>query len=285
MSARISMEIDQRRCRRQQAAYAEVPLLTAAEERELAGRLVAGRKATETMQSSGPTPELAAIVADAEIARDHFIRANVRLVVSIASRMSRPPAVSLEDLVQDGYTGLATAVDRFDAARGFRFSTYATWWIRQAIQRGLEHTASTIRIPAHRQSELKSHLHLHDGDISKLDPKLAAVAGLRTIDSLDRTLPDGDQSLGTRLAGDDIDLADLVADRDLHDRMRELVDTLPARTAEAIIARFGLDDGEEKTFGVIGEQLGITAEAARRRVQRGLEELRRQAAESAVQAA
>jgi len=285
MSACMSRAIDERRVRRERRPNAEVALLTPTQERDLAARIAAGREAAETIRQSGSTPQLEALVADADDARDHFIRANVRLVVSIASRMTRPPSVSLEDLVQDGYTGLATAVDRFDAARGFRFSTYATWWIRQAIQRGLEHTASTIRIPAHRQSELKSHLHLHDGDINKLDPKLAAVAGLRTIDSLDRAMPDGELTLGTRLPADEIDLADLVADRDIHERIRALVSTLPERTAQAIIARFGLEDGEEQTFGAIGEQLGITAEAARRRVQRGLEELRRQAEDTAVQAA
>ena len=139
-------------------------------------------------------------VADAAAAKDRFIRSNLRLVVSIARRYPLPQGMDLGDLIQEGNLGLEHAVDKFDWRRGFKFSTYATFWIRQAIGRALDQKGSLIRIPGDRASMLRSALRQVGGDIEGLDAANAELHLLTSTASLDKTVgDDGDATLGDLL--------------------------------------------------------------------------------------
>ena len=134
-----------------------VPLLDAALERELSQTIEAGRAARARIDAGERGVELKRAVREAERARDRFIRSNLRLVVSIARRYPLPPGMDLLDLVQEGNLGLIHAVEKFDYRKGFKFSTYATWWIRQAITRGIANSAKTIRLPVHADDMLRTY--------------------------------------------------------------------------------------------------------------------------------
>src|SRR3954469_645720 len=142
----------------------KVPLLTAEEERSLSRVIEAGHEAAIRIAAGETGPELARAVTDAAAAKDRFIRANLRLVVSIARRYPLPQGMDLGDLVQEGNLGLEHAVDKFDWRRGFKFSTYATFWIRQAIGRALDQKASLVRLPGDRSANLRSVLRQAGGD-------------------------------------------------------------------------------------------------------------------------
>lgn len=247
------------------------PLLTAAEEIELATIIRHAAAAWERRQLGQARADDDALIADGALAKTRFIEANVRLVISIAAKFKVGAHVDRDDLIQDGMLGLEKSVDRFDPDKGFRFSTYATWWIRQSIQRGLEITGSSIRIPAHRASELR----MLDDDTA-LDGPLASAAAARYVDSLDRPVGESGDPLGAITP--DIDVspeADALATLE-HEALRRELDVLDPMTRDAVIARFGLDDGREATYPEIAATLGIGAEAARRRVLRGLSKLRLQ---------
>ena len=250
-------------------------LLSATDEVRLAKAIEAGAEAQERVALGISERGDRRLVTAGSAARTRFMEANLRLVLSQAAKLRIPRHVDRQDVIQDGMLGLERAVAKFDWRRGYKFSTYATWWIRQSMQRGLEHTASTVRIPAHRSSEL--HRALADADHSgeRLAPKLAHVAALSHLDSLDRSIGDGTIA-DLNAAGDPG--PDLLLEID-HDRAvaRELLDQLDPTTAGAIRARFGLDGGEPASYADIGAGLGVTPEAARRRVVRGLERLRPEA--------
>ena len=133
-----------------------VPLLTAMEERELSQVIEKGRAAAERLDNGERSIELRRAKRDAAAAKDRFIRANLRLVVSIARRYPMPPGMELLDLIQEGNLGLEHAVDKFDWRKGFKFSTYATFWIRQAIGRALDQKASLVRLPSERSAQPSS---------------------------------------------------------------------------------------------------------------------------------
>jgi DNA-directed RNA polymerase sigma subunit (sigma70/sigma32) len=128
----------------------KVPLLNAEEERELSRAIQAGQEAQARKDAGHKGRELDRAIKNAAVAKDRFIRANLRLVVSIARRYPLPPGMDLGDLIQEGNLGLEHAVDKFDWRRGFKFSTYATFWIRQAIGRALDQKASLVRLPGDR---------------------------------------------------------------------------------------------------------------------------------------
>ena len=147
-----------------------VPLLTAEEERQLSQIIEKGREAQELVDAGEKkTRELRRAIADAAAAKDRFIRANLRLVVSIARRYPLPPSMELLDLIQEGNLGLEHAVDKFDWRKGFKFSTYATFWIRQAIGRALDQKASLVRLPTERSPQLRAALRAVSGDGDDLD--------------------------------------------------------------------------------------------------------------------
>jgi RNA polymerase primary sigma factor len=253
----------------------KVPLLTAEDERELSRRIEEGREAAEKLAAGKRSADLKAKVAAAAEAKDRFIRSNLRLVVSIARRYPLPQGMDLLDLIQEGNLGLEHAVDKFDWRRGFKFSTYATFWIRQAIGRALDQKASLIRIPGDRSASLRAALRQASGDGETLDQGNAELHRLTTPVSLDKTVgDDGDATLGDLMANGDPTPEDAVMVGVESDLLDELLGTLEPRARYAVEARFGLLDGERRSFREVGESLGVTAEAARRLVSRAVAGLR-----------
>jgi len=255
-----------------------VPLLTAQEERELSQIIERGREAQTRIDAGEKSRDLRKAVREAAAAKDRFIRANLRLVVSVARRYPMPPGMELLDLIQEGNLGLEHAVDKFDWRKGFKFSTYATFWIRQAIGRALDQKASLIRIPGDRSASLRAALRQASGDGETLDVGNAELHRLTTPVSLDKTIgDDGDATLGDLMANGDGTPEDAVMAMVDSDLLNELLGTLDKRARYAIEARFGLLDGERKSFREVGENLGVTAEAARRLVSRAVAGLREDA--------
>ncbi len=253
----------------------KVPLLTAEDERELSRLIEEGREAQEKLDAGKRSADLKAKVAKAGHAKDRFIRSNLRLVVSIARHYPLPQGMDLLDLIQEGNLGLEHAVDKFDWRRGFKFSTYATFWIRQAIGRALDQKASLIRIPGDRSASLRAALRQASGDGETLDQTNAELHRLTTPVSLDKTVgDDGDATLGDLMANGDPTPEDAVMVGVESDLLGELLGTLEPRARYAVEARFGLLDGERKSFREVGESLGVTAEAARRLVSRAVAGLR-----------
>ncbi len=256
-----------------------VPLLTAAEERELAQTIEAGVAATRRLEAGERNAELRRAVRAAAVAKDRFIRANLRLVVSVARRYPLPPGMELLDLIQEGNLGLEHAVDKFDWRKGFKFSTYATFWIRQAIGRALDQKASLVRLPGDRSASLRASLRQVSGDGDELDDEHARLHRLTTPTSLDRQVGDDDGS----------ELVDLIADanpgpeaivmaREEEQMITSLLDVLDPRARYAVERRFGLHDGRKRSYREVGEDLGVTAEAARRLVKRAVIAVRDEAA-------
>src|SRR5688572_5782814 len=180
-----------------------VPLLTADEERELSQTIERGRDAQVRIDAGERGRELRRAVREAARAKDRFIRSNLRLVVSIARRYPLPQGMELLDLIQEGNLGLEHAVDKFDWRKGFKFSTYATFWIRQAIGRALDQKASLVRLPGDRSASLRAALRQVSGDGDELDDESARLHRLTTPTSLDRSIgDDGDNQLVDILPAD-----------------------------------------------------------------------------------
>ncbi|MDA3016655.1 MAG: sigma-70 family RNA polymerase sigma factor [Actinomycetota bacterium] len=258
----------------------KVALLNAEDERDLSKAIEAGHEARKRHEKGERNAAIRADIRNAARAKDRFIRSNLRLVVSIARRYPLPQGMDLLDLIQEGNLGLEHAVDKFDWRRGFKFSTYATFWIRQAIGRALDQKASLIRIPGDRSATLRAALRQGSGDAEGLSAMNAELHRLTTPVSLDKTIgEDGDATLGDLVPNEDISPEDAVmgmVDTNLLDR---LLGTLDERARYAVEARFGLHDGERKSFRQVGEELGVTAEAARRLVSRAVDTLRDDAGE------
>jgi RNA polymerase primary sigma factor len=253
----------------------KVALLNAEEERELSRAIESGRDAAEKLAAGESSAELKRAVKVAAQAKDRFIRANLRLVVSIARRYPLPQGMDLGDLIQEGNLGLEHAVDKFDWRRGFKFSTYATFWIRQSIGRALDYKASLIRIPGDRSAHLRAELRRTGGDADALDATEADLHRLSTPVSLDKSVgDDGDATLGDLVAHEDPGPEAMLMAGVQSDLIADLLDHLDGRARYAVQARFGLIDGERNTFSEIGRHLGITSEAARRLVNRSLNALR-----------
>ncbi len=263
-----------------------VPLLTADEEVELSQIIERGRDAAARLASGARGAELRKSVAAAAAAKDRFIRANLRLVVSVARRYPLPPGMELLDLIQEGNLGLEHAVDKFDWRKGFKFSTYATFWIRQAIGRALDQKASLVRLPGDRSASLRAALRQVSGDGDELDDEHARLHRLTTPTSLDRPVGDDDGS----------ELVDLLPDakpgpeqmllaREEDRMVTDLLDVLDKRARYAVEQRFGLHDGRRRSYREVGEDLGVTAEAARRLVKRAVTAVREEAAARAADAA
>lgn len=262
-----------------------VPLLSAIEERELSKVIEAGLKARKQLQAGDNGRDVQHAIHAAEKAKDRFIRANLRLVVSVARRYPLPPSMELLDLIQEGNLGLEHAVDKFDWRKGFKFSTYATFWIRQAIGRALDQKASLVRLPGDRSASLRAALRQVSGDGDELDEEHARLHRLTTPTSLDRTIGDDDSN----------ELMDLLPDampgpeqevlaRSEEQLITHLLDVLDPRARHAVEQRFGLQDGRKRSYREVGEELGVTAEAARRLVKRAVGAVREEAT-SAISAA
>ncbi len=257
-----------------------VALLNAAEERELSQAIERGVEARERKEQGETGIDLDRAIRLAAKAKDRFIRANLRLVVSVARRYPLPPGMELLDLIQEGNLGLEHAVDKFDWRKGFKFSTYATFWIRQSIGRALDQKASLVRLPGDRSASLRAALRQTSGDGDALDDDHARLHRLTTPTSLDRTIGDDDSN----------ELVDLIADsnpgpesevmaRAEGQMVVGLLDMLDFRAKRAVQLRFGLLDDRKRSYREVGEDLGVTAEAARRLVKRALNLVRERALE------
>ncbi|MCY3562261.1 MAG: sigma-70 family RNA polymerase sigma factor [bacterium] len=257
-----------------------VPLLTAADERELSQIIERGRVAAERKASGERARRLDREIRAAAVAKDRFIRSNLRLVVSVARRYPLPPGMELLDLIQEGNLGLEHAVDKFDWRKGFKFSTYATFWIRQAIGRALDQKASLVRLPGDRSASLRAALRQVSGNGDELDEEHARLHRLTTPTSLDRTIGDDDSN----------ELIDLIADGNPgpeqmvmafadNEMVTDLLSVLDERARYAVEQRFGLQDGRKRSYREVGEELGVTAEAARRLVKRAVNVVRERAVE------
>ena len=272
-------------------------LLTAEQEVNLAKRIEAGLFAEHKLDSEPDLPqgyrrELELVAEDGRRAKAHMLEANLRLVVSVAKKYS-DRGLSLLDVVQEGNLGLIRAVEKFDYAKGYKFSTYAMWWIRQAIQRGFADSARTIRLPVHvlemlsKLSRVERDMHQRLG--REPTPEELAVELDRTPDqieellrtsrqpiSLDSTIgEDGETSIGDLIEDTDAPEASELVDRQLMaDQLRHALDALTPREATIMAMRFGLYDGNPHTLDEIGRALGLTRERIRQLEKQSLSKLR-----------
>ncbi len=255
-----------------------VPLLTKDDERKLAQTIERGREAQARLDAGEDNPRLHSQVRDAGKAKERFIRANLRLVVSVAKKYPLPTGMELLDLVQEGNLGLDRAVEKFDWRKGFKFSTYATFWIRQSIGRALDQKANLIRLPGERAASLRAAVRQATGGGEELDSEHALLHRLTSMASLNATVGDDNNSELMDLQPDTgpgpEDLA-LAADR--MDTLTELLKVLDDRSRFALEMRYGLIDGQKHSYREIGEVLGLTSEAIRRIIGRSLDSVRTRA--------
>ncbi|MDG2907580.1 MAG: sigma-70 family RNA polymerase sigma factor [Acidimicrobiales bacterium] len=263
-----------------------VPLLNAQDERELSQIIEAGAEARARKEAGETGVTLERAIRKAAQAKDRFIRSNLRLVVSVARRYPLPPGMELLDLIQEGNLGLEHAVDKFDWRKGFKFSTYATFWIRQAIGRALDQKASLVRLPGDRSASLRAALRAVSGNGDELDEEHARLHRLTTPTSLDRTIGDDDSNeLVDLLPDSNPGPESVVMSQAENDMAMSLLDVLDTRARYAVEQRFGLSDGRKRSYREVGEELGVTAEAARRLVKRAVNTVRERASEVANDAA
>src|SRR4029453_11918290 len=254
-------------------------LLTAVEEVTLSKRIEAGLYAEEKLPAAAAdmAPLLHIIAAEGKAAKNHLLEANLRLVVSIAKRYTGRGMAFL-DLIQEGNLGLIRAVEKFDYTKGYKFSTYATWWIRQAITRAMADQARTIRIPVHMVEQVNRMVRCRRALATSLGraPSVAEVAAAlgiydyqvlelisydREPVSLDQAVgEDGESALGDFVAR--VDPRDEPADAVSHGMLRRDVEivlaTLSQREQEVIRLRFGLDDGRQRTLDEVGREFGLS---------------------------
>ncbi len=279
----------------------KVALLNAEEEVDLAKRIEAGLYGAERLRQAEDTTEklttqmrrdLRWIVRDGERAKNHLLEANLRLVVSLAKRYTGRGMAFL-DLIQEGNLGLIRAVEKFDYTKGYKFSTYATWWIRQAITRAMADQARTIRIPVHMvevinklgriQRELLQDLGREptpeelakEMDITP-DKVLEIQQYAREPISLDQTIGDeGDSQLGDFIEDSEAVVAvDAVSFTLLQDQLQSVLQTLSEREAGVVKLRFGLTDGQPRTLDEIGQVYGVTRERIRQIESKTMSKLR-----------
>src|SRR4029078_8133950 len=207
------------------------------------------REAPARLEPAEKSRELHRAVFQGAQAKDRFIRANLRLVVSVARRYPLPPGMELLDLIQEGNLGLEPAVDKFDWRKGFKFSTYATFWIRQAIGRALDQKASLVRLPGDRSASMRAALRQVSGDGDELDDEHARLHRLTPPTSLDRVVGDDDGSeLIDLLADGGPSPEDSVLASDEDRRITSLLDVLDTRARYAVEQRFGLNDGRKLSY-------------------------------------
>jgi RNA polymerase primary sigma factor len=274
-----------------------VPLLTAAEEVALAKAIERGKMAAERLNSGAELPpdeveRLRSEVEKGQVARHRLIEANLRLVVSIAKKhMGR--GLSFLDLIEEGNIGLMKAVEKYDYRRGFKFSTYATWWIRQAISRAIADQARTIRLPAHMGDTITSLLKISRQLAQKLghDPSIEEIGEAMGISpekvrhimkvsqlpiSLDSPVGEDQDSLLGEFVEDTTspEPIDAASRGMLNAQLRQVLKTLPERERKVIELRYGLVDGRPRTLEEISYEFGVTRERIRQIEAEALRRLR-----------
>jgi RNA polymerase primary sigma factor len=274
-----------------------VPLLTAKDEVRLSQAIESGRQAVEQLHGAAKLTEdergeLEVAAREGDLARAALTDANLRLVVSVARRYSNR-GVPLIDLIQEGNLGLLRAVEKFDWRRGFKFSTYATWWIRQAVSRAIADDARTIRIPVHlydvvnRMARISSQLHQELGrEPTDQEVGEALQISAERVRELNQVLPQPISLDGFVGEDQDTRLSDVVADdnatnlefaaeqRLLQEQIRDTLLTLTPRERRVIERRFGLSNDSDETLTAIGREIGVTRERIRQIESTALRKLR-----------
>ncbi|MCX5586300.1 RNA polymerase sigma factor RpoD/SigA [Streptomyces erythrochromogenes] len=288
---------------------ARTPLLDAAKEVELSQIIEAGVYAQQILDGAterdGDKPtreELEALAAEGERAKEVFIRSNLRLVVAVARRYPRS-GLPLLDLIQEGNAGLVRAVEKFDYTKGFKFSTYATWWIRQAITRSIADQSRTIRLPVHLVEELGRirRIQREFNRENGRDPEHAEIAA--ELDSTEKRVGDvldwARDPVSLNMSVDDegdTQFGDLLEDTSAispeqsvlsllrSEELEDLLGKLDQRTASIIKMRYGIEDGRERTLTEVGKQHGLTRERIRQIEKHALLELKRMARDTGFDA-
>lgn len=273
-----------------------VPLLTAEEEVELAQRIERGRMAREELARGNVNPrrrlDLRRLIEDGWAAREHLITANSRLVISVAKKyMGR--GVPFLDLIQEGNIGLIRATKKFDYRRGHKFSTYATWWIRQAVTRAIADQGRTIRVPVHMGDQINKLLRVQHQLTQRLgrEPTVEELAGALDVPprkvenmiqvarrplSLETPTDDEEDSvLGDFIEDDETPPPDDTATYNLlREHLEEVLNSLPPREVRILQLRYGLLDGQAYTLEEVGRKMGVTRERVRQIEAQALSRLR-----------
>jgi RNA polymerase primary sigma factor len=279
-----------------------VPLLTAEEEVSLAKRMEAAELAKEQLEEYGDDLSmddaytLREVVADGEAAQEHLIRANARLVISVAKKYIGR-GVPFLDLIQEGNIGLIRATNKFEYRRGHKFSTYATWWIRQAVSRAVADQGRTIRVPVHMGDQLNRMRRVQLNLIQELgrEPSIEELAvGMETTpDKIENLLEiarhpvsletpideEGDSTFGDFV--EDVNSpapTEEVATHLLHEQLQTALNRLPPREAQILKLRYGLEDGRVYTLEEVGQTIGVTRERVRQLEAQALNRLRQSSA-------
>jgi RNA polymerase primary sigma factor len=276
----------------------KVPLLNAGQEVELAKRIEAGLFAEEKLaEGSGVLPadqrtDLEQVAEDGRRAKDHLVEANLRLVVSLARRYAGRGMLFL-DLIQEGNLGLIRGVEKFDYTRGYKFSTYATWWIRQAITRAMADQARTIRLPVHMAEATSTLARVQRQLLQDLGREPTPGELAAELDMTPQKLTEVQKyarepiSLHTPLGEDgDSEFGDLIEDSEaiqpgeavsfilLQEQLQSVLGTLSEREAGVVSLRFGLADGQPRTLDEIGKVYGVTRERIRQIESKAMSKLR-----------
>jgi len=279
-----------------------VPLLTGSQEVELAKRMERGLLATNKLKEMGDrlSPDdrylLQDLVGDGEMAQEHLVRANARLVISVAKKYIGR-GVHFLDLIQEGNIGLIRATNKFEYRRGHKFSTYATWWIRQAVSRAVADQGRTIRVPVHMGDQLNRMRRVQLVLLQELgrDPSIEELAvGMETTpDKVEHLLEisrrpvsletpideDGDSTFGDFVEDTSTPApADEVATHLLHEQLQGALNKLPQREAQILRLRYGLEDGRVYTLEEVGQTIGVTRERVRQLEAQALNRLRQSSA-------
>ncbi len=273
-----------------------IPLLTAEEEVELAQRIERGRLAREELAKGNVSPkrraELRKLIEDGWAAREHLITANSRLVISVAKKyMGR--GVPFLDLIQEGNIGLIRATKKFDYRRGHKFSTYATWWIRQAVTRAIADQGRTIRVPVHMGDQINKLLRVQHQLTQKLgrEPTIEELAEALGVPprKVENMIQVARRPLSLETPTDDEEdsvLGDFIEDEEapppdetatynlLREQLNEILSTLPPREVRILQLRYGLLDGQPYTLEEVGRKMGVTRERVRQIEAQALSRLR-----------
>ena len=274
----------------------QTPLLTSDEEVSLSDSLARAREARQRLAegglSEGEHKNVQRIIDEGTAAQERLLMANTRLVVSVAKKYTHR-GIPLVDLIHEGIIGLIRATKKFDPARGNRFSTYATWWIRQAITRAIDNNAHTIRLPVHRSVEINRLSFTKNRLIQELgrDPNEDELAEAldTTPEQIRDTLSISMAPISLELPQDDDEnrtLADVIPDVDTvspeestiqnlkQQQVREVLDALPMREAQVLMLRYGFQDGRSHTLQEVGNKMGITRERVRQIESQAMKRLR-----------